>query len=359
MQQSSQIKNNQSSQNCIPMSLRVANAMHKLGVVGLPRNYELFYEAISGTNSKLQKSLLDAGTKLDQHSLDEIYGTYLARADDESLINRLCERIETKLSQTMSLVQEEQISVQNYGNILDQASQKLNPNMRLPPEVISRIVGLLSNATETAKSQGRLIADKIEIQSEEFASIKSELEEYKELADTDSLTGLRNRRAFDNVLSKLDKKTLEKSALILGDIDKFKALNDTYGHPFGDMVIRTIAKVLSANAREDVFIARVGGEEFAVFSENTNEEGMNTIAERLRVRVAETLFGDGNTKLPPGTVTISFGVCHASRASDTVDLYAKADEALYAAKRKGRNRTANYRDLAMAPDRKNLLLYKK
>ena len=340
------------------MAMRVANAMHKIGIVGLPRNYEVFYGAMSGTNPELQTELLELGNNIDQENLDALFSKHCARADDEKLVSKICDAVDAKLGDTINMIQSEQNSVSQYGKVLSQATQRLTPKTRVPPEVMNKLVNLLSAATETTQKQRQKTIEDMQSSSSEFAAMKTQLAEYKKLAETDALTGLCNRRAFDNNMAELQNEGLQRSALVIGDIDKFKALNDTYGHPFGDMVIKKIAQVVKANVREEALVARVGGEEFALFSNNIDESGMMRLAERLRVAISKEAYSDGQTKLGPGKVTISFGVCHGSVASNTQALYSQADEALYASKRVGRNRVTSFSSINDSPERKNLYLYK-
>lgn len=342
----------------LPISMRVANTMHKLGVVGLPRNYEVFYFAMTGTNAELQSELWEIGNGLKQEDLDLLHVKHCARADDERMITRICNTVESRLGEAIQLIRTEKSSVRNYGHVLDQASQRLTPGAPLPPESMKKLLRVLSKATESTQQQGAKTIASMENNSNQLQSISQELEEYKRLAETDCLTGLLNRRGFDARMSELCSDGLKNMALAIGDIDKFKAFNDTYGHPFGDMVIKTVAKIIKANAREDLSIARVGGEEFAVFCNNIEEEGMMRLTERLRVAIAETVFTDGRTRLSPGNVTVSFGVSHAVHATNFEDLYSNSDEALYSSKRVGRNRVTSFADIRQSPDRKNLLLYK-
>ncbi|NKB53997.1 MAG: diguanylate cyclase [Rhizobiaceae bacterium] len=266
MQQAKQVSETPRANKPLPMSMRVANAMHKIGVVGLPRNYEVFYGAISGTNPDIQKELMEIGNNIDQEKLDELFAKYCARADDEVTISKICNAVENKLSSTIEMIKNEQSSVSQYGKILGQATQKLDPGSRMSPDVVNKLVGLLSDATATTQKQGQKTLEEIEDNSGELQAIKSELAEYKKQAETDALTGLYNRRAFDNRLGGVNGQAFAQCALIIGDIDRFKTLNDTYGHPFGDLVIKNIAQVMQSNSRGDVLLARLGGEEFAIFS---------------------------------------------------------------------------------------------
>ncbi len=157
-----------------------------------------------------------------------------------------------------------------------------------------------------------------------------------ELATTDSLTGLRNRRAFDHSLA-LELAIVERHrsplSLLMLDVDHFKRINDRLGHDAGDQVLQMIGQVLSAGARVIDIVARVGGEEFAVLLPNTGAQGAFEVAERMRLAVAQTPGAHGGVTISIGAVTLQDGEAACS-------LYARADAALYAAKEAGRNRVA-------------------
>ena len=357
MQQAAKVTVNRRSTESLPLSLRVGNAMHKLGVSGLPRNYELFYSAITGTNEEMKTELWGLGNNLSQTSLDELHRKFCTRPDDEVLVQKICETLDSKLSETMNLIREELQVVSNYGRVLGEASERLDSAVRMPPEMMGKLIGLLSNATKSTQQQGQRTLEEIRGQSCQIEEMRNELETYKKLSETDALTGLFNRRAFDSKLARLDAAAMKNTAFVMGDIDKFKHINDTYSHPFGDYVIKKIAEITQKNCREGTMVARLGGEEFALLSENTNQHGMLKLAERVRIAVAQTSFSDGKITLPPGQVTISFGVCHSSTVNDCNELYARADEALYVSKRNGRNRVTPYVADMDGPDRKNLFMY--
>jgi diguanylate cyclase (GGDEF)-like protein len=157
-------------------------------------------------------------------------------------------------------------------------------------------------------------------------------------ADLDALTGLANRRRFRTALNREVERWRRYSvpcALLLLDIDYMKAINDRFGHPTGDLVIRHIANVLSGVSRDNDTAARLGGEEFALLLANISSEKGVQAAERLRAALAEQAL-EG-----VGAITVSIGVagCPANATSDRA-LYAASDRALYVAKNEGRNRVA-------------------
>lgn len=170
--------------------------------------------------------------------------------------------------------------------------------------------------------------------------LKKSNEKLMALSDTDSLTGIYNRRFLMKSLDREIKRAKENReclSLIILDIDHFKKINDTYGHQNGDIVIKTVADVSQKRMRFNDILARYGGEEFVIVLPHTSLSDSVSIAERLR----ESIHG---TRFPPPmenlTVTASFGV--ATFPTDTVDdinsLIRQADKALYEAKHRGRNR---------------------
>jgi two-component system, cell cycle response regulator len=165
-------------------------------------------------------------------------------------------------------------------------------------------------------------------------------EQTERLATTDGLTGLSNHRTFQ---ARLDESLLlahrygKRLSLLLADVDHFKSVNDTHGHPVGDLVLQGVAKVLRRSARDTDVVARYGGEEFAVVMPETDAAGAKVIAERIRKEVAAAVF---ETELGPLKVTLSLGVSTYPESADQKQpLIDRADQCLYFAKHHGRNRS--------------------
>jgi len=173
------------------------------------------------------------------------------------------------------------------------------------------------------------------------------MEQLKALATTDGLTGLANRRVFyeclEKEISRSRRYELDLSLLIL-DIDYFKQINDKYGHRAGDAVLERIADALVSLARETDLVARYGGEEFAVILPNSGRGEAITVAERIRmgVRSLEIIY-EGKTI--PIRLSIGAAMLKDKESADSQSLVVMADQALYAAKRSGRDRVVAYADL--------------
>jgi diguanylate cyclase (GGDEF)-like protein len=173
----------------------------------------------------------------------------------------------------------------------------------------------------------------------------------EEQATTDGLTGLVNHRTFQErfsaMLGRADRHSFPVS-LILTDIDHFKKVNDTYGHPTGDEVLRRVAAILKASARKIDIVARYGGEEFALVLESTDRAGARQLAERIRTEVSQQAFNPQGGTATKGAfkATLSLGVStYPDDAREKAEIIARADQSLYAAKHGGRNRTVCYSDL--------------
>jgi two-component system chemotaxis response regulator CheY len=159
-----------------------------------------------------------------------------------------------------------------------------------------------------------------------------------ELVTIDGLTGVRNRRSFDEGLQSAVSFAARKGlplSLVMLDVDQFKSFNDTFGHPAGDGVLRTVADLLRSNVREHDLVARYGGEEFVVLLPATDRQGSLIVGERLRAVVADLTW-------PLRPVTISVGIATMGKeALAPGELVEHADQALYRAKQLGRNRVVH------------------
>ncbi|MEH6503444.1 MAG: diguanylate cyclase [Cycloclasticus sp.] len=178
---------------------------------------------------------------------------------------------------------------------------------------------------------------------ERTLEIESAKEEYKRLSETDALTQIPNRRSYDNRLAdeiNTAKRSGQKLALLLFDIDSFKQYNDFYGHDLGDLTLKRVAETISTTLpRSTDYVARFGGEEFVVLLPSTDTTGAYEVAERIRMSV-NSLAIPHEASTVESIVTVSAGL--SSMHTDELtggDLFKQADEALYVAKASGKNRT--------------------
>ena len=183
---------------------------------------------------------------------------------------------------------------------------------------------------ERALQAMQALTSELELRHKELATLNQQLER---LATQDALTGLDNRRVYDREMAvqfSLFRRVNHPFALIVGDIDYFKDINDSFGHDAGDQVLKEISQQLSLNKRELDTLARIGGEEFALILPNTTAEQAFLVAERKRKEI-EQFTGQY------GSVTLSFGVAEVRSEDTQRTLYERADQALYKAKKAGKN----------------------
>jgi diguanylate cyclase (GGDEF)-like protein len=183
----------------------------------------------------------------------------------------------------------------------------------------------------------------------ELAHLHDQLDE---MATTDGLTGLNNHRtfqqAFDKMLARAERRS-DPLCLIMADIDHFTAVNNTYGHPFGDEVLRGVAAILQKEVRGLDLAARYGGEEFALLLENSDAKGGRILGERIRKQVEQAVFD--HPEKGPVRVTISLGLTSfPENGIEKTELIERADKALYQVKHSGRNRVACWSEQPLAAE---------
>jgi len=198
---------------------------------------------------------------------------------------------------------------------------------------------LAADASPIVDNQGKLLAvveTLRDVTDEKCAQVALE-----QLATRDGLTGLANRRCFDNTLYAEWQRALRQQqplSLLMVDVDNFKQYNDAYGHIGGDECLQRIAKAVASEMRTNDLVARYGGEEFAVILPNQSLKGAAIVAERIRCRVEQLHMPNLGSEGHVVTVSIGAATALAAPGNDSSQLVAAADSALYRAKHMGRNR---------------------
>lgn len=206
---------------------------------------------------------------------------------------------------------------------------------------LSGVTELSATAAGTAATQlleaNRQLQQDLATAKEELQTQRRQLDSYMAEALTDALTGLANRRKFDQELNRRFaqwKTGGTPLSLVLVDVDHFKSLNDQHGHVAGDAILHEIAQVLLDSVRANDMVARYGGEEFGIILPGTTLEEARPVAERIRGSVAAHSFQFGDAE---ASVTVSAGVAQAILTNDSEVLVTRADTALYSAKDSGRD----------------------
>lgn len=192
----------------------------------------------------------------------------------------------------------------------------------------------LYQATQEANKELERLHEEYEVKQQALLKVNDQLEA---MASTDPLTGLKNRRFFQNSLLAslilLEQQQRDFSLLVV-DIDHFKSINDTYGHPIGDLVLGNLAGLLQSMSRSSDVVARYGGEEFVIILAECDHDQAMEVAERYRSEVASSDWGQYN-------ITVSIGAATAVQGDTDTSVFQRADQALYASKTAGRNRVTH------------------
>ncbi|MBA4031890.1 MAG: hypothetical protein C0478_13510 [Planctomyces sp.] len=257
------------------------------------------------------------------HSLREISSTCLGMGEDDLVV--FLKSVEERCHQAGELFNVNLSQLQNSADLMIQANEQL-VQLALREHVASTQASIRQHVAEQEKRE-----------------LESRNRELQQQAMHDPLTGAHNRKFFDEVLMREVHRCVRAAqplAVVFIDVDHFKSINDTYGHQFGDQVLKRISQIFTETIRVADTLARFGGEEFVVLVSQPSEKGVERLAERIRENVAKENFRFGST---PVKVTVSVGSAIAiPRRGETgigERLIAVADECLYEAKRGGRNRT--------------------
>jgi diguanylate cyclase len=213
------------------------------------------------------------------------------------------------------------------------------------------MVDNLTDATQRVQRENQALEDRLADTTAEVARLRKHLEAVRREAMTDGLTNLANRKAFDEALERALQAadvSGEPVTLAVLDIDHFKAFNDTWGHQTGDQVIRYVAGVIGRAGPEPRTAARYGGEEFALILPGEDIGAALVILEKIREEVGSRVLKRRSTNQDLGMVTVSVGLAERMPGEPQGSLIERADAALYASKRSGRNRTTRAEMISVA-----------
>jgi len=300
-----------------------------------------FYASMDGFSEKF---LAQKASKRILSSFDKQKTVISAFIDNQK--GYLNER-EDELRNIIDLLTQAMVSVDSendaYHLKIMKQSEKMEKITRL--DDIRKIKSALEKEVETLRETVRnKQADeqaRIKNLSRQVKTLSQELELAKEESQRDGLTGIYNRRAFDDYLQSLTERNLlqrQDFAILILDIDDFKVVNDTYGHPVGDRVLLAMAGTFSQMVRSDDFLARYGGEEFVMVLPGASRRNAAKKAKQICKTIFKTRYTlDQNDDQAPLSLTVSIGVTAFKKGDIAATVLERADQALYKAKQAGKN----------------------
>jgi diguanylate cyclase len=322
--------------------LRLALQMMTKQAAGLhPVSYAVWYEYVASINPGLRKrvdELTQNNQVLDEQTVHQLYRDHVAEID-EAVAQRVSQGFEKVMVDISSSTAQAANEAGHFGKLLKNWSDDLATGKNIT--TLSHGIADLLHYSRNMQQTVQTLNARLDESHREVEALRQEVNRAREEASIDGLTGLANRRSFDRALaSHLARSGAESHgpSLLIADIDHFKRINDSYGHVFGDKVIRSIATILRDNVKGKDLAARYGGEEFVVVLPDTPIEGARSLAEKIRKIVeGSRIKRVGNNEIV-ANVTISLGVACRHPGETDQELVSRADAALYQSKQQGRNR---------------------
>lgn len=311
--------------------------MDRMGVSPITRNYHLFYDCIANSNPILRQALRNLGRYPTQHQLDQIIEEHCPEAVASYMVHRHENAVIRAIDEVAQRLQSEYLQMSGFQGAIEKISSALAKSAeqeKLTSDLLMRVVSAIGDAGSGRLVSGKRTLQRMDQNRTEVDALRNELVKVRRMANTDVLTALANRRHFDDTLAAAFGK-LKEFTLILADIDHFKALNDAHGHAFGDHVLRNVANTIVKATRAGTFVARTGGEEFAIILSTGRVQVALAVAERIRDAVEQAVVLNAAAEV---RCTVSLGVTLSKTMDTASQIYEAADTAMYRSKASGRNR---------------------
>ncbi|WP_439616578.1 diguanylate cyclase domain-containing protein [Shinella sp.] len=340
------------------IALRVATAMKQMGIDGLPRNYELVYEAYAGCNPDLVRDFIALGKYKTQAALDELGRKYLPHQHEASVLQRSAGAISSEMGNFMELLSQERTSLSDYGRLIGEASQVIRS--AAGEGALGSSLEALQRATELRVTHTAEMAEKVAAQSAVMDGIQKEMAEFEAMKFVDPPTKLGNRRAFNKALARIysnpDLPMLCGVAVAEVDADRrfspaqIEALSEHLVSFYGGL----IRQVFPAGE----LAVRIDGLRFGFLFHTADESEVTRLIDLLRAAFQTMALRDPRTGRNLGHLTLSAGVCMSDRADSALDLSSACERALAEAKGAGGDLVIVYGRGDEVPAGKEWLLYR-
>jgi len=328
---------------------KVLPKMGEFEVPLTPQNYRIWFEYYLGTDKNLVEEvegIINSGRGFTPKINRKLYERYFEDKEYRKRFKEIQEQTKIVLKNFLEQVMLTTSSSSEYTDKLRQYALRLDSVKHLSET--QDILESMKKDTAIMIRSTNVLQKKLEEATNNAEKLRKELKKATREALIDGLTGLHNRKAFDNMLQELYQGFRKEGgffSLIMMDIDHFKAFNDKYGHRVGDEVLQIVGTTLLEIVKGKDFASRYGGEEFTVLLPNTELDNACVIAEQIRKEISGKRLKIKDTGEYIPKITISLGVAQICAADDVDSLLKRADKALYLAKNSGRNNTKSEQDL--------------
>jgi diguanylate cyclase len=306
-----------------------------------PRAYELWYTYVTGHHPALMRAINDLLRKfgrVTQAELDEIYDRFINTNRFTAEAERATVRLLSQMDTVGDALETARSEINEYRGALNGSVDEME--VGVGEERLRAIISDLMASTRNMSRLNAKLSEQLQDAKSEVVELREALESIRTESQIDPVTTLANRMFFDTALAdavRHAQRTGDEMSILMTDIDHFKKFNDTYGHLTGDQVLRLVAMSIKQHVKGLDTAARFGGEEFAIILPGCGLRGAIQVGEQVRKAVVSRELVKRSTGENLGRVTISIGVATLRKDDTGNTLIERADKALYAAKRGGRN----------------------
>ncbi|NBB51110.1 diguanylate cyclase [Rhizobium sp. CRIBSB] len=341
------------------IALRVATAMHQMGIDGLPRNYELVYEAYSGSNPELVREFIALGKVKTQEALDELGRKYLPHHHEDGLLSRQNGQVRAEMSSFISLLNEEKISLTDYGRAIGHASKTILTEADLEGTPLGQSIKMLKAATEKRAHQNSNVVRAVVDKTASLADLQREAEEAEAAKFVDPVTRLASRRAFNKAVAKIyaNPEMPVLCGVAIGEIDDYARIQEQMGPAVAERFLMQVAKVLEAVSGGGDLACRFDAGRFGLLLYTSDQDEISRVVDLVRAKLKATNFVGSSTGARLGQLGMSFGICFSEQAPNAFDFTNFAEKALATSKAAGGDTVTIYG--ANDYVSKDWLLYKK
>jgi diguanylate cyclase len=316
----------------------VLGLLERANVPPLPMFYALLFDYVAGVKdlqtSRVSDILADTSTPVGERLYSEFVEPYESKETTERAIAQIVARLTTLdllIGESVQASEEHSVALRRASTDLEAA--------HLDADLLRDWVISLDVHNQRMRRANLALSNELEIARAELDDTRAEIDRSRDVSLRDPLTGVANRGGLDTILRKLTAAPAGAGlSCAVIDIDHFKSLNDTYGHPVGDQVLMIVTRALLASARANDIVGRTGGDEFVVLLPDTRLQAAHNVADGIRAMIADS---DLTTALGPdilGGITVSIGVAQFEPGDTVASFVDRADRGLYRAKHSGRNR---------------------
>ena len=315
---------------------------HKVWPTAL--NFELWTHYVAAGEGPLAQEInriVESGEAFTEAVGEALAARHLPKAKLNDEILGAGETLTRELDEVSKAIESARESSEAYGQKLADASESLEGE---DAAQIKAMVANLTEATLAVRQENTSLETRLADTTAEMTRLKEHLEQVRADAMTDGLSGLANRKAFDEAIERACVQADaggQSLTVAMIDIDHFRNFNNTWGHQTGDQVLRYVASVLARAGAAPRMAARYGGEEFALILPGDTVRSAMTILEEAREEVASRVLKRRSTNEDLGAITVSIGIAQRKPGEAPSAVIERADQALYASKRGGRNRTSS------------------